>query len=222
MFSAFLSIAALILANMSAAAPPPEPLNEGEALGRATQMAEAFAGICRGSHTELTSMRAAAEAQGFTLQPERSRTNNQAFGGTVAVEHWALFSDGDDTLAPRLFARLEEWRRADGSLEVWECELVMPAGTAVPAQAEVNAVFRSINNVLPGQVWELNVDEGPMGRLFIAEQTVSGFDEAYFTFPGSHRLVRRPNRPPVMVTAPRGSAPSIETRPPPDNPKPSR
>lgn len=199
MYRTFLSIVILALASAATAAPRPEPLRKEEVPARARQMAEVFATVCRNDDIGLAAMTRRAQASGFIHEPKRDRFETD---GTVIFSELVLPTGGDISKPTLLFVKLVDEHRADGSSIAWQCVVTLPAGSGEPDRSEVDAVFKAVNAVMPGQVWTLNEGEGPLGRFFIAEQTLNGIGETFATNAGTHRLTRESRTPAGAIEVP--------------------
>ena len=200
MYRTSLTLAAFALAGIATAAPRPEPLRMEEAPARARQMAEAFASICRNDDRSMASMKRRAEAGGFIHEPKRDRFD---IDRSVIFSEFVMPAGGDMNRPPLLFLKLVDERRADGSFIAWQCVVTLPAGSGEPDRREVDAVFNAVNAVMPGQAWKLNEGEGPLGRFFIAEQTLNGIGETFATDFGTHHLTRERRSPAGAIEVPR-------------------
>lgn len=197
-----LALAALV--GTAAGAAPPLPLGKAETPARAAQFAQAYAAICRDADMTMAAMVSRAQAQGFVVQPEKSRTMRRAFSDNqVFTDVFALFTAGDAAKPILLFATLSETRDPAGKPVDFSCELRLPASAIAPPKAEVQAVFKAVNAVLPGQSWQLQPADTPMGRMFAAEQRGDKFSEGYVASVGTHMLARQPTPPVAFVTVPR-------------------
>jgi hypothetical protein len=134
----------------------------------------------------------------------------KARGRHLGDLHWGaqvaelvLPTGGDISKPPLLFVKLVDERSADGSSIAWQCVVTLPAGSGEPDRSEVDAVFKAVNAVMPGQVWKLNEGEGPLDRFFIAEQTLNGIGETFATNFGTHRLTREHRYPAGAIEVPR-------------------
>ncbi len=196
--------ALLASAKPAMAVPPPAPLSRAEVPARAAQLARAYVAICRADDMALAAMNRRAAAQGFTLQPERTRTSRRGFSnGTVVTELLLKFPDGDTTQPFQLSAMLTEERDATGKPGEWACELRLPAsGFAVPP-AEAKSVFKIVRTILERPDWQVETAKTPMGAMTGSSRVEAGIEETYAGTLGSHLLGRRPRPPSQSITIPR-------------------
>jgi hypothetical protein len=196
--------AALSALPAAAALQPPKPLTRAELPDRAAQLARTYGAICRNDDMGLAAMNSRAAAQGFTPQPDRTRTSRRAFGkNTVVTELLLLFPAGDPAKPALLSAMLTEERNESGQPIEWACELRLPAsGFAVPP-AEAKSVFKIVRTILARPDWQVETANTPMGPMTGSSRNDEGFEETYAGTMGSHLLGRRPMPAGGVVTIPR-------------------
>ncbi len=194
--------ALLLVAPVAAQPARPQPLRPAEAKARATQLAQAFAAICRGPDHAATATAARAAALGFRERPDKRRTGGQPDDWRTLHSEWALHPGGDEKQPPQLFLWLDEERRPDGRLFTWKCEIKLPASAGAPPRREVNLVFAAINAVLAGPAWPLQPAETPFGTVHVAERDADGVRESYAAAIGLHTLTGAPTPAAAAVIRP--------------------